>query len=469
MTRTETDSLGKKEVPGDVYFGIHTQRAIENFPISGQHMHIEQFHAIAQVKLAAARVNGKLGLLDARKVKAIEKAALEILKRKFDREFVIDIYQAGAGTPTHMNVNEVIANRATEHLGGKKGQYLVHPHDHVNMGQSTNDVFPTAMRLASLTLVKNLDDALHLLEKSVALKAKRFKGIVKAGRTHVQDAVPIGLWQEVGAWASAIKTVRSGLQEAAVLLKKIAIGGSAVGTGINTHPHYRQLMIKELRKITRLKLNPVDNYFEATQSMYVFAHLSAALRQVAIELTRISRDIQLLGSGPRTGFGELVLPAVEPGSSIMPGKVNPNMAEMLNMVTYQVMGNDHVVELSAQSGQLELNVMMPVIAHNIFYSLKILTSGIRAFEKRCVRGLRVNKKKCKEHFERSTALATFLNPHVGYMKAADVAKASFKNDKNVIDVIKERKLLSDAQIKKMFNPLNVTRPNIVKKNGKNRN
>ena len=457
--RIERDALGTKEVPSDTYYGIHTQRALENFPISGMRTAIELYHAICTIKLAACRVNAHLKLLDKKKAAAIGRAATETVAGKFDSYFVVDVYQAGAGTPTHMNVNEVIANRAIEILGGRKGNYtIVHPNDHVNLGQSTNDVFPTAMRIALLLLVDGLLHALHLCEKTLQKKSNEFYPVVKSGRTHLQDAVPIRLGQEVGAWATTFSKLQLSLKGAQKRLLSVGIGATAVGTGINTHPQYRSLVVAELRKLTHYDLQPATDLFEATQSMADFVHLSGVLREAAIEIVRINHDIILLSSGPRTGIHELILPAVEPGSSIMPGKVNPNMAEMLSMVCYQVVGNDSAVVNAAQAGQLELNVYMPVIAHNCIMSVRILTNALLAWEQRCIRGMTADKEQCAMNLDKSLGLATFLNPYIGYDRAARVAQIAYQQHKTIFQVVLEQKLLTEAQLKQIFDKENLTKP-----------
>ncbi|HLC19828.1 MAG TPA: aspartate ammonia-lyase [Candidatus Nanoarchaeia archaeon] len=449
MTRIEKDALGKKAVPTDAYYGIHTQRASENFQISGK-ICLEMFHTIALIKIAAACAHRKLKLLDVKKSSAIEKASKEILAGKFDDQFIVDIYQAGAGTATHMNVNEVIANRATEILGGKKGSYIVHSNDHVNMSQSTNDVFPTAMRILLLQLSKHLLSALYHLEQQLHQKAQLNKLTWKSGRTHLQDAVPMTWAQEIEAWAVTVHDCQERIEESLHPLKELSIGGTAIGTGTNTHPKYKALVVKELRSLTHLPLKSKQNLIEATQSMADFTHFSGALRETAVELARISKDIQLLSSGPRTGLHELLLPAVEPGSSIMPGKVNPSMAEMLCMVCYQVIGYDKAVEIAALSGNLELNVNMPLIAHNLIDGTAILTHAIKEFDERCVRGMNVNKKVSEENYKNSQGMATFLNPLIGYAKAAEITQIADREHKDIVTIIRERKILSEKQIRTIF-------------------
>ena len=464
-TRIEHDSLGEKDVPVNAYYGIQTLRAIENFPISGISPKKEFISAFAMVKKAAAVANMAAGSLNVRTGRAIIKAADEIIKGKLHAEFVVDAYQAGAGTSHNMNANEVIANRAIEMLSGKKGNYkIIHPNDHVNMSQSTNDTMPTGMRIASLSLTKMLLSELKILEKALSDKAKEFDGIIKSARTHLQDAVPIRLGQEFGSYSRAIQKARERIEIAAEGLKELGIGATAAGTGINTHPDYRRQIIKALRDITGIKdLRPAKDMLEAINSMADFVNLSQGLRGLAIELIKIANDLRLLSSGPRTGFAEIILPAVQPGSSIMPGKVNPAMAEMLNMVCFQVIGNDLTVAMAAQAGQLELNVMMPVINYNLLQSLEILKNGVKAFTERCVKGIKADKARCREFAEKSVGLATILNPFIGYEKAAVIAKEAVITGKTIREIVLEKGILSKKEIDKIFNPMAMTRPGIIKR------
>ena len=445
--RIERDSIGDRELPADVYYGIQTARAIENFPISGLKPYPSLVTATVQIKKAAARVNSSLGILEPPKATAIETAADEVLAGKLRDQFVVDPFQAGAGTSHNMNANEVLANRATELLGGEKGDYsVVHPNDHVNMGQSTNDVFPTAMRLAALELVGELTHTLELLGFSLRKKANEFDHIVKSGRTHLQDAVPIRLGQEFVAYATAVEKNRSRIATAADELKEIGLGGTAVGTGLNAAPGYRTRVVEELSLITGQKLRATADYFEAMQSMSPFVNLSGALRTLATEMIRIANDLRLLSSGPNTGLAEINLPAVQPGSSIMPGKVNPVIAEMTDMVCFQVMGNDVVIATAAQAGQLELNVMMPVIAFNLLMSLTILNNALTVLRERCVDGITANEERCRWYVERSVSLVTALNPKIGYARAAEIAKRAIAKGKTIRETIEEEGLLSPDEL-----------------------
>jgi aspartate ammonia-lyase len=464
-TRIEHDTLGEKDVPMNAYYGIQTLRAIENFPISGIAPKKEFISAFAMVKKAAAVANMATGSLDVRIGRVITKAADEIIKGKLHAEFVVDAYQAGAGTSHNMNANEVIANRAIEMLGGKKGNYnIIHPNDHVNMSQSTNDTIPTGIRIASLSLTKRLLPELKILEKALSGKAKEFDGIIKSARTHLQDAVPIRLGQEFNSYSRTIEKARERIELAAEGLKELGIGATAAGTGINTHQTYRKLVIKALKEITGIKdLKPADAMPEALNSMADFVNLSQGLRGLAIELVKIANDLRLLSSGPRTGFAEIILPAVQPGSSIMPGKVNPAMAEMLNMVCFQVIGNDLTIAMAAQAGQLELNVMMPVINLNLLQSLEILANGVKAFTERCIQGIKADKARCREFAEKSVGLATILNPFIGYEKAAVVAKEAVITGKTIREIVLAKGILSKKEVDNIFNAMAMTRPGIVKK------
>ena len=445
--RIERDSLGERELPADVYYGIQTARAIENFPISGFKPYPSFVTATVQIKKAAARVNSALGVLDTRIAQAIEDAAGEVLAGKLRDQFVVDPFQAGAGTSHNMNANEVLANRAIELLGGEKGDYsIVHPNDHVNMAQSTNDVVPTAMRLAALELVNGLINTLDLLQGSLRAKSIEFDRIVKSGRTHLQDAVPIRLGQEFGGYATAIHKNANRISLAADELKEIGLGGTAVGTGLNAPPGYRKRVVEELSRITNQPLRATEDYFEAMQSMSPFVGLSGALRTLATDVIRIANDLRLLSSGPNTGLVEINLPAVQPGSSIMPGKVNPVIAEMTDMVCFQVMGNDLVIATAAQAGQLELNVMMPAIAFNLLMSLTILNSGLTVLRTRCVEGVSANDERCRWYVEHSISLVTALSPRIGYARAAEIAKRAIASGKTIRETIEEEGLLTPEEL-----------------------
>jgi len=458
-TRSEKDSLGTREIPANVYYGIQTVRAVENYPISGMRAHPTLIRAFGMVKEAAAEANRKLGLVEKKIADAIIRAAQEVQQGKWNNEFVVDVFQAGAGVSFHMNTNEVIANRAIEILGGKLGDYSkVHPNDHVNYGQSTNDVFPTGMRLATLLELENLYPVLDSLVSAFKNKGKEFHKILKSGRTHMQDAVPMRLGQEFTAYAGAVKRAKDAIRASSELLRELGLGGSAVGTGINTHPDYRQQAIKNLARISGQKLVPVDDMRYAMQSNLPMAAVSAALRNLALEIIRISTDLRLLASGPNTGLAEINLPALQPGSSIMPGKINPVIPELAAMVSFQVVGNDIAVAMAVQAGQLELNVMMPTMAYSVLQSITILTNMLRQFTDKCVAGITANSNRCNFYVQATVSLATALNPYIGYAKAAEVAKESVATGRSIIEIVREKKLLTEDQIREILDPARMTEP-----------
>ncbi len=436
--RIERDSLGELQVPQDALYGIQTQRAVENFPISGLRPWRAFTWSMAVIKRAAAEVNRDLGLLDAERAHAIVQAAQEVMDGRWDAQFVVDPFQAGAGTSHNMNVNEVIANRATQLMGGQVGQYLVNPNDHVNMAQSTNDTIPTAIRLGALWRLDEMLTAVRDLAEALAQKSNEFDSIVKSGRTHLQDAVPVRLGQEFGAYARAVERDAERIERSAQGLRRLGIGGTATGSGLNAHPEYHSRMVQRLSELTGLALNTSDNLFESMQSMADAADFSAAIRTLAITMTRIANDFRLLASGPATGLDEIRLPAVQPGSSIMPGKVNPVMAEMLNMAMFHVQGCDHTISLAAQAGQLELNVMMPIIAHNLFEMMQVVIGAIKAFTTRLVRGLQANPAKAEAWLEQNAIVVTALNPLIGYAAGARLVKEALSRDITVRQVAMEQ-------------------------------
>ncbi|HLF19912.1 MAG TPA: aspartate ammonia-lyase [Bacteroidota bacterium] len=462
-TRIEKDSLGDRQIPKEAYYGVQTHRAIENFPISGLKPKQSYVDATIHIKRAAAVVNRELGLLDAKKADAIVKAADEILNGKLLEWFVVDVYQAGAGTSHNMNCNEVLANRAIELLGGQKGDYkIVSPNDDVNMAQSTNDVCPTAIRIGSLIEVRKLLPSLEQLEQAFLKKGKEFDHIIKSGRTHLMDAVPVRLGQEFTAYGVNVRKHRRTIEQAAETCKELGIGGTAVGTGLNAHPRFRQMMVDQLSKQVGIEMRSAEDYFEAMQSLRPMVELSNAIRNFAQDLSRISNDIRLLGSGPKTGLAEINLPAVQPGSSIMPGKVNPSIVEMVNMVCFQVIGCDTTVLMSAQAGQLELNVMMPVVAFNLLHEIEILRNAIDVYVTYCIKGLTANAERCQLYAENSTSIVTVLNPHIGYMAAAEIAKEYLKSGKPIRQLVLEKKLLTEEQLDKVFDLRGMTEPGIHK-------
>ncbi|MGD0102103.1 MAG: aspartate ammonia-lyase [Acidobacteriota bacterium] len=459
QTRSEKDSLGVREIPADAYYGIQTDRAIENFPISGLRPKPSYIDATVHIKKAAAKVNKALGLLEAGKADAIVAACDEILSGKLREWFVVDVYQAGAGTSHNMNANEVIANRAIELLGGKKGEYsIIHPNDHVNMAQSTNDVCPTAIRISAILLTCQLLQSLQQAEIAFSAKAEEFDSIIKSGRTHLQDAVPVRLGQEFGAYATCLRKHAETIRAAADLNKELGIGGTAAGTGINAHPRYRPMMVQELGSELGIDFRMADDYFEAMQSLRPFVALSGTIRSLAQDLIRIANDLRLLSSGPKTGLAEISLPGLQPGSSIMPGKVNPVMAEMLDMVCFQVIGCDTTVLLAAQAGQLELNVMMPVVAFNLLHEIEILVNAVGSFARLCVAGIQANEVRCKAYAEASMSVVTVLNPHIGYAAAAEIAKEYIASGKSIRQIVLEKGLLSEAQLEKIFDLRGMTEP-----------
>ena len=479
--RTEKDSLGTIEVPANALYGAQTARAIQNFPISGMRAHPALIRAIGMVKRAAAEANGQLGALTHEQADAIAHAAQEVIDGIWDREFVVDVFQAGAGVSFHMNANEVIANRANQRLAGCKvrgssvegevnedaavadaeaaalGKYEhVHPNDHVNFGQSTNDVFPTTMRLATLLALEDLYPVLDSLAIAFNSRSREFDRVLKSGRTHMQDAVPIRLGQEFCAYAVAIRRSRNRIRRTADALRELGLGGSAVGTGINTHPGYRALAIKKLAKISGQRLTMAEDMRWAMQSCAPMADISAALRNLALEIIRISNDLRLLSSGPNTGFNEIHLPALQPGSSIMPGKVNPVLPELAAMVAFQVIGNDTATALAVQAGQLELNVMMPTMAYSTLQSITILTNMLRELDHHCIRGIEANSARCEFYAHSTVALATALNPYIGYARAAEIAKQSVATGRSIIDLVREKQLLTESQLTEILDPTRMT-------------
>ncbi|MEI7705314.1 MAG: aspartate ammonia-lyase [Deltaproteobacteria bacterium] len=457
-TRIERDTLGEVRVPAAALWGAQTARAVENFPISALREPRALIDAVVRIKIAAARVNARLGLLPRPKARAIEAAGREVLAGRWDGQFVVDAYQAGAGTSFHMNVNEVLANRAAEIRGGRRGDRSVDPNDDVNMAQSTNDVIPTAMRLAALATAPAAVEALTELAATFEKKARAWDGIVKSGRTHLMDATPIRLGQEVSGWAAALRAAAARVNDALPELAALGIGGTAVGTGVNAHRRYQELVVKELSRLCKIPLFPAPNPFYAMQSLAPFAALSGALRVAAIELIRIGGDVRLLASGPGTGLAELRLPAVQPGSSIMPGKVNPSMAEMLAMVGHQVIGLDEAIAWASASGQLELNVTMPLVAWNLLHEIEILTNGVRAFDRRLARGLEADPERARFYAERTVSLATALAPRIGYEAAAAIVKESLRSGRSIADLAVEMAGIAPGEARRLLDPARLTRP-----------
>jgi len=456
--RIERDSLGELNVPADAYYGVQTMRALENFPISGLRAPADLVTATILVKKAAAEANASLGRLDATVAQAISAAADEILAGRLRDQFVVDVYQAGAGTSHNMNANEVLANRAAELLGEPRGSYTrVHPNDHVNMGQSTNDVFPTATRLALLAGSGPLVLAAHELADGLTRKGTAFAHVLKTGRTHLQDAVPMTLGQEFGGWAACIERGADDVASASTQLEELNLGATAVGTGLNAGEPFRRLVVGNLGRETHLPLRPAANLFRVTQSMGDVLAYSGAMRRLAVELGKVASDLRLLAMGPRAGLSEIALPPVQPGSSIMPGKVNPSVPEMVNQVVFQVMGCDTTVAIACEAGQLELNVMMPVIAWNTLHVSTILREAMRALHNKCISGITANEERARELLDRSTATATALSPYIGYAKTAEIATEAVRTGKTIRELVLERGLLDAAQLDKILSLESMTK------------
>jgi fumarate hydratase class II len=461
--RIETDSMGEMRVHVSAYHGAQTARAIENFPISGIRFPREFIAAMGMIKLAAAEVNVELGLITKKVGRAIIRAAKEVIEGKLDDHFVLDIFQTGSGTSTNMNTNEVIANRANEMLGGKIGdKHPVHPNDHVNMGQSSNDVIPTAIHVSALeSIEKNLLPALKKLQKALDKKAKEFDKIVKIGRTHLQDATPIRLGQEFSGYASMVEHGIRRVESTRNHLSELAIGGTAVGTGINTHPEFGRRMARKLTLMTGIRFKEAENHFEAQGAKDAVVEASGALKTVAVSLMKIANDIRWLGSGPRCGIGEIHIPPVQPGSSIMPGKVNPVIAESVCQVSAQVIGNDAAITIGGLFGNFELNVMMPVMAHNLLQSITLLSNVTNVFTDKCIVGIKADKKRCEDMIEKSLAMCTVLAPIIGYDAAAKLAKEAYETGKTVREVALEKKIMPEAELNRVLDPWSMTTPGVT--------
>jgi fumarate hydratase class II len=455
--RTERDTLGVIKVPAGALYGAQTQRAIENFPVSGLRFPRRFIRALGAIKMTAAQVNMALGNLDERLGKAIEQAAREVMEGTLDDQFVVDIFQTGSGTSTNMNANEVIANRATQILGGAIGSKEVHPNDHVNMGQSSNDVIPTASHVAACTaIVDDLLPALRGLHEALDAKAKEFADVVKTGRTHLQDATPVTLGQEFSGYASQIEHGIRRVENALPHLRELAIGGTAVGTGLNAHPEFAARVCEGLSRLFGQELVEAPNHFEAQAARDALVEASGALKTLAVGMSKIANDIRWLASGPRTGLGEISIPATQPGSSIMPGKVNPVIAESVRQVCAQVMGNDTAITIGGQSDNFELNVMIPVMTYNLLQSIDILANVSSIFVDRCISGIEANRERCRAYAERSPALATALAPVIGYDRAAQIAKDALTKDKTIRDLVVEEGLMDATEADRVLDPANLT-------------
>ena len=465
-TRTEHDLLGEREVPNEYLYGVQTLRAIENFNISGVTLSFFPIliESLAMVKLAAARANGELGLIEESVTNAIVRACNEIINGKYHNHFIVDMIQGGAGTSTNMNANEVIANRALEILGYEAGQYeYCHPNNHVNLSQSTNDAYPTSVKIALIKSNEKLVQTLQELVASFRKKGQEFAHIIKMGRTQLQDAVPMTLGQSFEAYAATLEEEIARLKQNADLFLEINMGATAIGTGINSEPDYAEKVVKHLQKITELKVKNAKNLVEATQDTGAFVMYSSAIKRLAIKLSKISNDLRLLSSGPRTGLNEINLPPMQPGSSIMPGKVNPVIPEVVNQIAFKVIGNDLTVTMGAEAGQLELNVMEPVIVQSIFESIEMLVNGMKTFKHRCVDGITANEKRCRELVMNSIGIVTALNPVLGYETCSMLAKEALKNDLSVYDLVIEKKLLSENELEELLKPENMIAPKKMKK------
>lgn len=464
--RIEHDLLGEHEVPSNAYFGVHTARALKNFPISNIPIstYPSLIKALACVKQACAQANKELGLLNTEPADAIIKACEEIRDGKWIDQFAVDVIQGGAGTSTNMNANEVIANRALEIMGHERGEYkYLHPLEHVNLSQSTNDVYPTAVKVALRFLIDDLIEGMEALRFAFSEKAAEFKDILKMGRTQLQDAVPMTLGQEFSTYAIMLEEDQQRLREGALLIQEMNLGATAIGTGINAHPDYAALARKHLSEVTGIEYITAGDLVEATQDVGAFVQLSGVLKRVAVKLSKICNDLRLLSSGPRTGLGEINLPAVQAGSSIMPGKVNPVIPEVVNQIAFLVIGNDVTVSFAAESGQLQLNAFEPIIAHSLFDNLIYLRNGCITLAERCVKGITANHARLDEHMTRSVGIVTALNPIIGYENANSVAKEAYATNKSVTEIVLERGLLTKAELDEILKPEVLTKPRWIKK------
>ena len=455
--RKEKDSLGTVTVPEDAYYGASTQRAIDNFPISGLRFPRSFIYSLALIKKCAAMVNGELGLLDEKISKSIVAAAQEVMEGKFDNQFPVDVFQTGSGTSSNMNMNEVIASRANETITGKKGgKFPVHPNDHVNLGQSSNDVIPSALHISALSRIKDrLVPALAHLKKSLLHKTSEMGDVKKIGRTHLQDAVPLFLGQEFSGYARQVALGIKRIEAVEDRLAELALGGTAVGNGLNTHPDFAEKIVVLISKYSNLNFTEAENHFEAQGAQDAAVETSGALKTIAVSLVKICNDIRWLGSGPRCGLGEISIPSVQPGSSIMPGKINPVIPEAVIQAAAQVMGNDTTIMIGGQAGNFELNVMLPVIAYNLLQSIDILSSGADVLAEKCIDGIHANRENCAGNIEKSLAIATYLVPHVGYDKAAAIASKAHETGKTIIQVAGEEEILSEKELNKIFNGLKI--------------
>ncbi|UCV14737.1 aspartate ammonia-lyase [Quatrionicoccus australiensis] len=463
-SRIEHDLLGDREIPGTAYYGVHTLRALENFAITGISIAVypDLIRALAQIKQAAAQANHELGLLDGKQADAIVAACKEVIDGQWHEHFVVDVIQGGAGTSTNMNANEVIANRALEILGHAKGEFKhLHPNEHVNMSQSTNDVYPTALKLATYVGIFRLVDAMAYLRRAFERKAEEFADVLKMGRTQLQDAVPMTLGQEFSTYAVMLGEDEERLKEAAMLIREINLGATAIGTGINAHPDYAPLVCRRLIEISGVPVFTAPNLIEATQDCGSFVQLSGVLKRVAVKLSKVCNDLRLLSSGPRAGFGEINLPPRQAGSSIMPGKVNPVIPEVVNQIAFEVIGNDTTVTFAAEAGQLQLNAFEPIIAHSLFKSVLHLRKGCKALADHCVDGITANRDALRASVERSIGIVTALNPYIGYANATEIAAEAHLSGRGVAEIVLERKLMSPEQLAEVLRPEVLTKPQMI--------
>jgi aspartate ammonia-lyase len=463
--RTERDSLGSLKVPHDAYYGIFTVRAKKNFNLTGSSTHPVLIRSIGMVKQAAAQANSELGLLEKRKARAITRACQEVVAGRFNHQFLLDMIQAGAGTPLNMNANEVIANRAIEILGGKKGDYsLVHPNDHINMGQSSNNVIPSAVRVGTLMLLGGVLEELSLLEKTLSGKSKEFGQIIKVGRTHLQDAVPTRLGQEFDSYLEIVRRGTNSLLRSALDLTELGIGGTATGTGINAHPKFDKLTAMHISRLTGIRYTASSAHLYLTQSMAAFANFASSLDVFCSELIKMCNDLMLLSSGPKAGLSEIILPEVEPGSSIMPGKTNPSIVEAFKMVCLQVQGHCQVVKSTASEGNLQLNIFAPLVAYNLFSALELLAKGLRMMRVFCLEGIKANLKRIQELSDTSLATATALNPYLGYARTAELVKESLARNLSLRKLLEQKKWFDTKDLDRILDPDRLTSPQVVDKN-----
>jgi len=457
--RIEHDSIGDKKVPADAYYGVQTLRAAENFRITGLNMHPEMINSLVQIKKAAAITNARTGTLDPKRCEAIVKACDEILAGSFRMHFVVDPIQGGAGTSLNMNANEVIANRAIEILGGQKGDYtIVHPNDHVNLSQSTNDVIPTAGKMTTVRLLLHLRLQLQCLQLALSKKAEEFDHVIKMGRTQMQDAVPIRLGQEFRAYADAVTRSIGRIEKAADEMRPINMGGTAIGTGVNADPAYLRMIVPVLNEVSGMEMVQATDLIDSTQNLDPFVAVSGAVKSCAVTLSKIANDLRLMSSGPRAGFGEINLPAMQNGSSIMPGKVNPVIPEVVNQVSFNVIGNDLTITLAAEAGQLELNAFEPIIFYNLFQSIDTLGFATETFVDNCITGITANEERCRELAENSVGTVTVLAPVIGYQKAADIAKKALQQNRSVREVLLEEHVMEPEELSRVLDPVRMTEP-----------